>query len=83
MTVEDDTIVIYIQKAEPGSTWTAALRGHTALNSTSHEMMQRKLMLERFQREHPGFDFSNAELTGDTPDARSFMGGLDYNKLNR
>ena len=83
MTIEDDTIVIYLQKAEPGTTWASALRGHAALSSASRDVMQKKLMLERFQREHPGFDFSNAQFTGETPDVRSFMGGLDYNKMQQ
>ena len=37
---------------------------------------QKKLMLERFQAEHPGFDFSNAEFNGAAPDPRTFMGGM-------
>jgi hypothetical protein len=82
MTIEDGVIVIYLQKAEPGSVWDAALAGHATLNLKSKEDMQKKIMLERFQKEHPGFDFSNADFSGNVPDARSFMGGLDYNKLN-
>jgi hypothetical protein len=33
-------------------------------------------MLERFQEEHPGFDFSDAEFNGQVPEARTFMGGV-------
>jgi hypothetical protein len=29
-----------------------------------------------------GFDFSNAEVTGTAPDPRTFLGGVDYNKIN-
>ncbi|KAJ1433812.1 hypothetical protein B484DRAFT_394350 [Ochromonadaceae sp. CCMP2298] len=32
-------------------------------------------MLERFQEEHPSFDFSGADFNGQVPDARDFMGG--------
>jgi hypothetical protein len=33
-------------------------------------------MLERFQAENPGFDFSDASFNGQTvPDASTFMGG--------
>jgi hypothetical protein len=36
------------------------------------------MMLERFQEEHPGFDFSGAEFNGSVPEARDFMGGIKY-----
>lgn len=35
-------------------------------------------MLERFQEENPGFDFSNAEFNGMVPDPQKFMGGVKY-----
>ena len=38
-----------------------------------------QLMLERFQRENPGFDFSGAEFNGAAPDPSKFMGGLKNN----
>jgi len=38
---------------------------------------QKRLMLERFQLENPGFDFSGAEFTGTVPDPRTFMRNLD------
>mgnify|MGYP000954159764 CR=1 FL=1 len=40
----------------------------------------KKLMLkERFQEEHKGFDFSDAQINGNVPNAKDFMGGLKYN----
>mmetsp|Transcript_44538 Transcript_44538/g.93459 ORF Transcript_44538/g.93459 Transcript_44538/m.93459 type:complete len:242 (+) Transcript_44538:52-777(+) len=41
--------------------------------------MQRKLMLERFQEDNPGFDFRDAKFNGEVPDPRTFMGGVSYN----
>ena len=35
-------------------------------------------MIERFQEEHPGFDFRSAEFNGQVPDPRAFMGGVKY-----
>ena len=35
------------------------------------------MMLERFQVENPGFDFSQADFNGQVPDPKNFMGGLD------
>lgn len=41
------------------------------------EETQKKLLLERFQEEHGGgFDFSDAEINGNVPDPRNFMGGM-------
>jgi hypothetical protein len=42
---------------------------------------QQKLLLQRFQMEHPGFDFSNAEFSGDAPNPREFLGGIDHTKI--
>ena len=33
-------------------------------------------MLERFQLENPGFDFSGAEFNGAAPDPSKFLGGV-------
>ncbi len=52
-----------------------------ALNLTKplrREEDKKRLMLERFAEENPGFDFSNADFNGAVPDARKFMGGVSY-----
>jgi hypothetical protein len=36
------------------------------------------MLLERFQEENHGFDFSDAEINGNVPDPKTFMGGLKY-----
>lgn len=41
--------------------------------------IQKGLMLERFQSENAGFDFSGATFNGQVPDPKSFMGGVGYN----
>jgi len=43
--------------------------------------MQKKILLERFGQENPGFDFSGAEMNGMVPDPKNFMGGMDYSKI--
>jgi hypothetical protein len=40
--------------------------------------VQKSLMLERFQEENPGFDFSGASFNGNVPDPKTFMGGVGY-----
>ena len=40
--------------------------------------MRKKILLERFQEENPGFDFSDAKMDGTVPNAREFMGGVKY-----
>jgi len=39
--------------------------------------MRKKILLERFQEENPSFDFSQAEINGNVPDARTFMRDLE------
>eukprot|EP00743_Colponemidia_sp_Colp-15_P003072 GILK01003320.1.p1 GENE.GILK01003320.1~~GILK01003320.1.p1 ORF type:complete len:183 (+),score=22.84 GILK01003320.1:52-549(+) len=76
--IEDGELHINLQKSAKGETWLAALKGHQALDSFTQSEVQKKLMLERFQEEHPGFDFSGASFSGQAPDPRSFMGGVSY-----
>ena len=77
---DDGEITINLQKMRKGETWDAALKGKggTAVDPFTKQEIQKKLMLERFQEENPGFDFSGADFNGMVPDARSFMGGVKY-----
>lgn len=76
----DTEIQIILQKMRKAETWECALRGHdnAKIDPFSKEEERKKLMLERFQEEHPGFDFSDAEFNGQVPDAREFLGGIKY-----
>lgn len=76
--LEDGELHIQLGKMRKGEVWKSALKGHAALNALATEEIQKKLMLERFGEEHPGFDFSNATFSGSAPDPRKFMGGISY-----
>ncbi|KAJ7533567.1 hypothetical protein O6H91_13G054900 [Diphasiastrum complanatum] len=67
---------ITLQKREKGQPWESAIRGHGELDPYSADQEQRRLMLERFQEEHPGFDFSQAQFSGSCPNPKTFMGGI-------
>lgn len=91
--IEDNCIVIYLQKANKGIVWEAALKGRQQLDDTNNESLtpfatlnptqlqnvQQQLMLERFQEENPGMDFRDAKFNGSAPDPRTFMGGVQHN----
>ena len=76
----DGEININLQKMNKAEAWDAALLGRDGaeVDPAAKEEVKRALMLERFQEEHPGFDFSNATFNGDIPSARDFMGGVKY-----
>ncbi|CDJ38395.1 nuclear movement domain-containing protein, putative [Eimeria tenella] len=76
--MEDGELHIQLGKMRKGEVWKSALKGHATLNPLAAEEVQKKLMLERFGEEHPGFDFSGATFSGSAPDPRSFMGGISY-----
>lgn len=42
--------------------------GEFAVDTLTKDQMQKNLTLERFELENPGFDFSNAEITGNYED---------------
>jgi len=75
-TFEDKVIHVSSQKMIKGETWNAAFKGHEQLDPISQEKVKRQMMLERFQAENPGFDFSGAEFNGMAPDPKTFMGGI-------
>lgn len=78
-TMEEGTIVIYLQKANKALLWNAALTGQAVeLDPAQQEAVKQDLMLERFGNEHPGMDFRDANFNGSVPDPRSYMGGIKY-----
>ncbi|XP_023618087.1 nudC domain-containing protein 2 isoform X4 [Myotis lucifugus] len=57
-------------------TWT--LESEYTADPWVQDQMQRKLTLERFQKENPGFDFSGAEISGNYT-----KGGPDFSNLEK
>ena len=57
----------------------SVFKGHQEINEFQKEEMQKKMLLERFGEENAGFDFSDAEINGNVPDPKTFMGGIKYN----
>lgn len=77
-TLVDGEININLQKMNKAETWEAALLGRdgASVDASTKEEIRKKMMLDRFQEEHPGFDFSGADFNGMVPEAREFMGGV-------
>ena len=75
-TFDEGEVEISLHKMRKAETWSSALLGHGEMDPFTKGEMQKKIMLERFQEEHPGFDFSGAEFSGSAPDPRKFMGGV-------
>jgi hypothetical protein len=73
---DEGTLHIQLAKAEEATTWPSAIAGHE-LPDVQQEADRKRLMLERFQTEHAGFDFSNAEFTGAVPDPQTFLRDID------
>lgn len=48
----------------------------SSLSVIEQQQETEQMLLQRFQLEHPGFDFSGAHVSGNVPDAREFMGGI-------
>lgn len=65
-------IHIQLCKSHHAEVWGAVFVGHEA-SGREEEEDRKKLMLERFQAENPGFDFSGAEFTGNVPDPQTFL----------
>jgi hypothetical protein len=73
---EDGELLLTLAKAHRAVTWDSAFRGHGgALDEAARAGVHKQMLLERFGAEHPGFDFSGAEVSGAVPDPRVFMNG--------
>ncbi|XP_062186085.1 uncharacterized protein LOC133889651 [Phragmites australis] len=75
-TIEDGEMHITLQKREKGKMWSSPIQGQGILDPYAADQEQKRLMLQRFQEENPGFDFSQAQFSGTCPDPRTFMGGI-------
>lgn len=75
-TIEDDIMHITLQKRDIGQTWSSPILGQGQLDPYAVDLEQKRLMLQRFQEENPGFDFSQAQFSGTCPDPKTFMGGI-------
>lgn len=79
-TLDDGEVNINLQKMLKADMWDCALKGTQGgrVDPYTAEQEKKKLMIERFQEENPGFDFSGAEFNGEVPSAKDFMGGVKY-----
>ncbi|XP_031545239.1 nudC domain-containing protein 2 isoform X3 [Vicugna pacos] len=71
-------IVLTKTKRDAANCWTSLLESEYAADPWVQDQMQRKLTLERFQKENPGFDFSGAEISGNYS-----KGGPDFSNLEK
>jgi hypothetical protein len=75
---EGKEIEITLPKALKAETWKSVFIGHGSLDEFQIEEAKKKILKERFQEEHAGFDFSDANISGNVPDPKSFLGGIKY-----
>jgi hypothetical protein len=76
--LEAAELTLTLTKARKGETWPSAFAGHGALDAAAEADVHKRMLLERFGEEHPGFDFSGAVVNGAVPDPRTFLGGVSY-----
>ena len=69
---------LVLMKSQPGLAWTKVFTDQSEqLGENEQEETRKAILLERFSKENPDFDFSQTSFEGPcVPDARSFMGGL-------
>lgn len=84
-TLEDGELNINLTKMVKAEVWEAALLGKDGATVDLHtrEELKKTMLKDRFQEEHPGFDFSGAEINGNIPSAKEFMGGLKNTSTTR
>ena len=76
--IENDILTITLVKALKGEMWKSVFDSDEQINTLQEEEIKKLMLKERFQEEHKGFDFSDAQINGNVPNAKDFMGGLKY-----
>ncbi|GFE55759.1 CS domain-containing protein, putative [Babesia ovis] len=71
--VDDGKLEVHLTKALKGEVWNCVFQGDATLSELNKETDKKRILLERLQNEHPGFDFSDAEFNGMVPEPRTFM----------
>lgn len=67
-------LVIVLQKLKRHDSWPSLIVGQQDVDAVTLEKMNKQMMLEKFQSENPGFDFSGAEFNGALPaNPQTFM----------
>lgn len=66
-TEDKKLLVVQLEKAKAHDSWVSIIKGKDEVNVLDKEKMDKKMMLEKFQRDYPGFDFSGAEMSGQLP----------------
>lgn len=67
-TIEDRRrLVLVLQKRLRHESWNSLLAGQHQVDPLTKDKMDKQMMLEKFQSENPGFDFSGAEFNGNLP----------------
>lgn len=74
-------IVLSLHKANKAVIWDCVVVTSDTcarLDFASKQQVQQELLMERYNEDCPGFDFTDATVNGAIPDPRTFMDGVKY-----
>eukprot|EP00012_Vannella_robusta_P012981 CAMPEP_0206201484 /NCGR_PEP_ID=MMETSP0166-20121206/11585_1 /ASSEMBLY_ACC=CAM_ASM_000260 /TAXON_ID=95228 /ORGANISM="Vannella robusta, Strain DIVA3 518/3/11/1/6" /LENGTH=172 /DNA_ID=CAMNT_0053620187 /DNA_START=11 /DNA_END=527 /DNA_ORIENTATION=+ len=70
-------VLIVLEKAVKHENWKSVIKGEGVIDFATSEEMGKKMLLEKFTAENPGFDFSGAKFNGSLPaDPKNFFQAL-------
>lgn len=72
-TFTDNFLEITLAKSVSHQAWEYLLDNCDKLSKNEIETQKAKILLERFQHDHPSFDFDGATIQGNVPDAHTFL----------
>jgi hypothetical protein len=61
-------ITLVKSSREAKNCWKSLLKDQFEMDAWTLMQTEKKMALEKFQRQHPGFDFSGADITGNYVD---------------
>eukprot|EP00002_Diphylleia_rotans_P020757 TRINITY_DN4032_c0_g1_i2.p1 TRINITY_DN4032_c0_g1~~TRINITY_DN4032_c0_g1_i2.p1 ORF type:complete len:167 (+),score=40.29 TRINITY_DN4032_c0_g1_i2:42-503(+) len=76
-TIDQQELNITLVKQKKHQVWDSIIEGLNLMDPMHKDKVQRNLMLQKFQMETPGFDFSGAEFTGNVPSDPANFGRFD------
>mmetsp|Transcript_77574 Transcript_77574/g.95065 ORF Transcript_77574/g.95065 Transcript_77574/m.95065 type:complete len:260 (+) Transcript_77574:32-811(+) len=78
-----NTMVISMTKLNMSQNWLRIFQRQKPINPLQAEKTKKSMMLERFARENPNFDFSSATFDGHCPEPGNFLDGINTDNFKK
>lgn len=80
---DDNIMIVSLTKLKISENWLRIFKKQEPVNPINAEKSKKSMLLERFARENPNFDFSSATFDGHCPDPGKFLDGINPDNFKK